>query len=143
MLLKLLRRYNATKHQLNNIEKQLDVHINKKVSDIITNSAVSNDIKIKALCNLIQIIPIDSEHSSMANLLSKVSTKEVKKIWLTASGGPFRDSKKFPKKCFSSLSVEDALNHPTWSMGTKISIDSATLMNKAFELIACAEQYIQ
>ena len=81
------------------------------------------------------IIPIDSEHSSMAHLLSKVEESQVKKIWLTASGGPFRDAQKFPKKIFSQLTAKDALKHPTWSMGAKISIDSATMMNKAFELI--------
>lgn len=82
-----------------------------------------------------KIIPIDSEHSSMANLLSTVKDDEVKKIWLTASGGPFRDKDKFPLEKFSSLMAKDALKHPTWTMGQKISIDSATLMNKAFELI--------
>ncbi len=82
-----------------------------------------------------EIIPIDSEHSSMAHLLSQVKKTEVKKIWLTASGGPFRDREKFPIEKFSQLSKHDALNHPTWEMGQKISIDSATLMNKAFELI--------
>lgn len=81
------------------------------------------------------LIPIDSEHSSMAHLLSKVKKSDVKSIWLTASGGPFRDAQKFPKHIFSELTAKDALKHPTWSMGAKISIDSSTLMNKAFELI--------
>lgn len=82
-----------------------------------------------------RIIPIDSEHSSMQHLLHQVDKNDVEKIWLTASGGPFRDAKKFPKNSFSTLSPKDALNHPTWKMGAKITVDSATLMNKAFELI--------
>lgn len=82
-----------------------------------------------------EIIPIDSEHSSMRHLMSKVSKSHIKYIWLTASGGPFRDAKKFPKESFCSITKKDALKHPTWEMGAKISVDSATLMNKAFELI--------
>lgn len=81
------------------------------------------------------LIPLDSEHSSMKHLMSKVSKSSIKKIWLTCSGGPFRDAQVFPKESFSSLTKHEALQHPTWSMGSKISIDSATLMNKAFELI--------
>ena len=61
--------------------------------------------------------------------------EEVRRIWLTASGGPFRNT---PKSQFSSITVEQALNHPTWRMGKRITIDSATLMNKGFEVIeAC------
>ena len=61
--------------------------------------------------------------------------EEVERIWLTASGGPFRNT---PKSQFSSITVEQALNHPTWRMGKRITIDSATLMNKGFEVIeAC------
>ena len=82
-----------------------------------------------------EIYPLDSEHSSMANLLSKVSKSQIKTVWLTASGGPFRDAKKFPKTSFSTLSPNQAMAHPNWDMGNKISIDSATLMNKAFEFI--------
>ncbi len=85
--------------------------------------------------NNIQLLPIDSEHSSMASLLDKVDKKRIKKIWLTASGGPFREKEKYPLSSFATLTAKEALIHPTWKMGRKISIDSATLMNKAFELI--------
>jgi 1-deoxy-D-xylulose-5-phosphate reductoisomerase len=81
------------------------------------------------------IIPIDSEHSALAELLSKTPRKMVKKLWLTGSGGPFRSAQVFPKSSFPTITKEQALNHPTWKMGAKISIDSATLMNKAFEMI--------
>lgn len=82
-----------------------------------------------------EIFPIDSELSSIENLLTKVERKKVRKIWLTASGGAFLDPGKFPKESFSKLTKSQALNHPTWKMGEKITVDSATLMNKAFELI--------
>lgn len=78
------------------------------------------------------IFPLDSEHSAIFQILSGSNIKEVKKIILTASGGPFlkRDISKF-----DSITVEEALNHPKWKMGKKITIDSATLMNKGFEVI--------
>lgn len=78
------------------------------------------------------IIPIDSEHSAIFQILNHFNNVEIKKIILTASGGPFFNT---PKEEFSSIKVEDALKHPTWSMGKKITIDSATMMNKGFEVI--------
>ena len=81
------------------------------------------------------ILPIDSEHNAVHQCLRGGRIHEVQKIWLTASGGPFRNT---PKEQFASLTVEQALNHPTWKMGRRITIDSATLMNKGFEVIeAC------
>ncbi len=77
-------------------------------------------------------IPVDSEHFSIWTLLQNYSSKNIEKIYITASGGPFL---KLPKKKFSKISVKKALNHPNWSMGKKITIDSATLMNKVFEVI--------
>lgn len=82
-----------------------------------------------------QIFLIDSEHSSFEHLLSVTDKNSIEKLWLTASGGPFRDEEKYPKDSFKTLTVDQALNHPNWSMGKKITIDSATLMNKAFEFI--------
>ncbi len=78
------------------------------------------------------IFPLDSEHSAIFQILSESNIKEVRKIILTASGGPFlnRDISKF-----DSITVEEALNHPKWKMGKKITIDSATLINKGFEVI--------
>ncbi len=79
-----------------------------------------------------EILPVDSEHSAIFQALRAGNGKEIKKILLTASGGPFYGMK---KEELSSITVEDALAHPTWSMGSKITVDSATLMNKGFEVI--------
>jgi 1-deoxy-D-xylulose-5-phosphate reductoisomerase len=81
------------------------------------------------------LLPIDSEHNAVHQCLRGGRMEEVERVWLTASGGPFRDT---PAADFPSISVEQALNHPTWKMGNRITIDSATLMNKGFEVIeAC------
>ena len=81
------------------------------------------------------LLPIDSEHNAVHQCLRGGRMEEVERIWLTASGGPFL---KTPKAKFASITVEQALNHPTWKMGRRITIDSATLMNKGFEVIeAC------
>ncbi len=81
------------------------------------------------------LLPIDSEHNAVHQCMRAGSAVEVKKVWLTASGGPFLDT---PASAFDSITVEQALNHPTWKMGRRITIDSATLMNKGFEVIeAC------
>lgn len=83
----------------------------------------------------VRILPVDSEHSAVFQCLAGESPAAVRRIILTASGGPFRDR---PKETFSSITPEQALNHPTWSMGRRITIDSATLMNKGLEMIeAC------
>jgi 1-deoxy-D-xylulose-5-phosphate reductoisomerase len=79
-----------------------------------------------------RIVPVDSEHSAIHQALRSGTPAEVARIVLTASGGPFR---KRPVETLSSVSREEALRHPTWSMGPKITIDSATMMNKALELI--------
>lgn len=80
----------------------------------------------------IEILPVDSEHSAIFQCLKSGAQKEVKKILLTASGGPFYS---YTKQQLLDMRPEDALAHPTWSMGAKITIDSATLMNKGFEVI--------
>jgi 1-deoxy-D-xylulose-5-phosphate reductoisomerase len=81
------------------------------------------------------LLPIDSEHNAVHQCLRGGRMEEVERIWLTASGGPFL---KTPKAEFASITVQEALNHPTWKMGKRITIDSATLMNKGFEVIeAC------
>jgi 1-deoxy-D-xylulose-5-phosphate reductoisomerase len=79
-----------------------------------------------------KIIPVDSEHSAIFQCLQGATQNEVKSILLTASGGPFRQR---PVDTFSDIKLEDALKHPNWSMGKKITIDSATLMNKGLEVI--------
>ena len=78
------------------------------------------------------ILPVDSEHSAIFQALRSGHAREVRRIILTASGGPFRTR---PLDSFADITPEEALNHPTWSMGKKISIDSATMMNKALEVI--------
>lgn len=79
-----------------------------------------------------KIIPVDSEHSAIFQCLQGAVQSEVQNILLTASGGPFRQR---PLDTFSDIKLEDALKHPNWSMGKKITIDSATLMNKGLEVI--------
>ncbi len=82
-----------------------------------------------------ELIPVDSEHNGVHQCLRAGRHSEVARIILTASGGPFRET---PKEKLASVTPEDALNHPTWKMGKRITIDSATLMNKGFEVIeAC------
>lgn len=78
------------------------------------------------------IIPVDSEHSAIFQSLVGEGDNEVEKILLTASGGPFRN---FTKEQLATVTKADALKHPTWHMGAKITIDSATMMNKGFEVI--------
>src|SRR6476469_895830 len=81
------------------------------------------------------LLPIDSEHNAVHQCMRGGRVSEVERVWLTASGGPFLNK---PKSEFDSITVEQALNHPTWKMGRRITIDAATLMNKGFEVIeAC------
>ncbi len=78
------------------------------------------------------LLPIDSEHSAILQCIQGEPLEKVTKLILTASGGPFRE---YSKTLFGSVTIEEALNHPNWKMGNKITIDSATLMNKGFEII--------
>ncbi|HEV8472224.1 MAG TPA: 1-deoxy-D-xylulose-5-phosphate reductoisomerase [Methylomirabilota bacterium] len=80
----------------------------------------------------VALLPVDSEHSAVFQCLVGHNRGDVHRVLLTASGGPFRE---LPKAKFSTVTVEDALQHPTWKMGAKITIDSATLMNKGLEVI--------
>jgi len=83
----------------------------------------------------VPILPIDSEHNAVHQCLRVGAHDEVKTIWLTASGGPFRQ---LPLEQFASITPEQALKHPTWVMGRRITIDSATMLNKGLEVIeAC------
>ena len=79
-----------------------------------------------------KILPVDSEHSALFQLLQKEDRREIQQVLITASGGPFRNT---PIEDFPSITLEDALKHPTWDMGTKITIDSATMGNKGLEVI--------
>lgn len=80
----------------------------------------------------VQILPVDSEHSAIFQCLQGENKEQIKKILLTASGGPFRGRK---KEKLRDVQVEDALKHPNWSMGRKITIDSATMVNKGLEMM--------
>ena len=82
--------------------------------------------------NKTNFIPVDSEHFSIWYALKGIDKKIIDKIYLTASGGPFLN---YPKKKFDKINMKQAVNHPNWKMGKKISIDSATMMNKVFEII--------
>lgn len=85
-----------------------------------------------ALQNKVPILPVDSEHSAILQSLTGEGNNEIEKILLTASGGPFRT---FTREQMKSVTPAQALRHPNWEMGAKITIDSATLMNKGFEMI--------
>jgi 1-deoxy-D-xylulose-5-phosphate reductoisomerase len=94
---------------------------------------MAGDIVIEqAALNNIKILPIDSEHSAILQCIEGNRKEDIDKIFLTASGGPFLN---LPKKEFDKITPKDALNHPNWDMGKKISVDSATLMNKGLEAI--------
>lgn len=94
---------------------------------------VAGEIMVeKALKNKINVIPVDSEHSAIYQCIMGEINNPIEKIILTASGGPFRGK---DKRFLETISSKDALKHPNWDMGAKITIDSATLMNKGFEMI--------
>ena len=91
--------------------------------EIVMREARDNDVNV---------LPVDSEHNAIFQCLEGKSSSNVRRIILTASGGPFRE---MPRKDFDSITPEQALKHPTWNMGPKITIDSATLFNKGLEMI--------
>lgn len=95
-------------------------------------------IKALAKKNNCRILPVDSEHSAVFMLIEKYGHENVDKIILTASGGPFR---KYTKEELQNVTLEDALKHPTWNMGQKITIDSATLANKGLEVIEAVQLF--
>src|SRR6059036_340575 len=82
--------------------------------------------------NGVRVLAVDSEHSAIFQCLDGKPPSSVRRLWLTASGGPFRTT---PKSEFANITVERALKHPSWVMGRKITIDSATLFNKGLEMI--------
>jgi 1-deoxy-D-xylulose-5-phosphate reductoisomerase len=94
--------------------------------EIVMREATKHDVKVLA---------VDSEHSAIFQCLDGKPPASVRKLLLTASGGPFRDRMAWPKEKFAEITVERALKHPSWVMGRKITIDSATLFNKGLEMI--------
>jgi 1-deoxy-D-xylulose-5-phosphate reductoisomerase len=89
-------------------------------------------IMAEALKHGVQVLAVDSEHSAIFQCLDGKPPESIRQIWLTASGGPFREK---PADEFADITVEQALRHPSWEMGPKITIDSATLFNKGLEMI--------
>ncbi len=83
----------------------------------------------------VRVLAVDSEHSAIFQCLDGKPVESVRRLWLTASGGPFRDAAEWPQERFREITVERALRHPSWVMGRKITIDSATLFNKGLEMI--------
>ncbi len=110
------------------IENNIDLALSNKESLVLAGEVVQNLAKKYS----VNIFPVDSEHSAIWQCLKGESSKDINKIILTASGGPFRQ---LDKENFSEITVAQALNHPNWKMGNKITIDSATMMNKGFEVI--------
>ena len=110
------------------------VKISKKILLANKESIVCgwNLIKKNATKYNTKLVPIDSEHFSISELTKQHTNNEIEKIYITASGGPFL---KLDKKKFKYIKLKDAIKHPKWKMGKKISVDSATLMNKVLEVI--------
>ena len=113
---------------INAIRNKKDVALANKETLVVAGSIVNEELK-KNNCKL---FPIDSEHSAILQCLQGNKLSQVKKIIITASGGSFRNLSRNELK---DVTIEQALNHPNWLMGEKITIDSATMMNKGFEVI--------
>lgn len=110
------------------IKYRKTIALANKETLVTAGSLVMNEAKKMG----VDILPVDSEHSAIFQCLNGESNKEIEKIILTASGGPFRNK---TKEQLINITKNEALKHPNWSMGRKISIDSATLMNKGLEVI--------
>lgn len=113
---------------LMSIERGMDIALANKEVMVVGGELVMQE----AQKHRVNILPVDSEHSAILQCLAGQTRSAVNRIILTASGGPFLG---MTEEELARIKVEDALNHPTWSMGKKITVDSATLMNKGFEVI--------
>ena len=120
--------YQGLEPTLKIIESGTDIALSNKESIVQAGHLVTKLARSKN----VNIFPVDSEHSALWQCMVGEEKNKVRKIILTASGGPFRT---LPQSEFSSITVKQALNHPNWEMGQKITIDSATMMNKGFEMI--------
>lgn len=105
-----------------------DVGVASKESLVLAGDIVVHEAQKRGVA----LLPVDSEHSAILQAISAGKKEEIRRIILTGTGGPFRD---WPEEKIRNASLEEALSHPKWSMGKKITIDSATMMNKALELI--------
>lgn len=113
---------------VNAVKEGKDIALANKESLVIAGDMIS---KLAKNSNS-TILPVDSEHSAIFQCLTGENEKEIEKIYLTASGGPFRN---LSMEDLQNVTIQQALNHPNWDMGNKITIDSASLMNKGFEAI--------
>ena len=123
------------------VRATLEAIKNKKTVALANKETLvmAGDIVIKeARKNNTDILPIDSEHSAILQCLSKINNPFAKRLWITASGGPFLNNTREEMKNFT---VKEALNHPRWSMGKKITVDCATLVNKGLEVIEAHHLY--
>ena len=120
--------YSGLLPTLTAIENRKNIALANKETLVVAGQLVMEAAKN----NNVRIIPVDSEHSAIFQCLQGESHKNMAKILLTASGGPFRS---FPREEMKNVTVKQALNHPNWNMGAKVTIDSATMMNKGFEMI--------
>ena len=116
------------KPTLEAIKCKKDIALANKETLVVAGELVMNEAKKYG----VKILPVDSEHSAIFQCLQGNDLKSVDKIIITASGGPFRG---YSKKQLENVTLNQALNHPKWSMGKKITIDSSTLMNKGLEVI--------
>src|SRR5207248_6996336 len=105
-----------------------DIAVASKEILVMAGEIVMNEARKQG----VRVLAVDSEHSAIFQCLDGKPPESVRRLWLTASGGPFRAT---PKEEFASITVERALKHPSWVMGRKITIDSATLFNKGLEMI--------
>ena len=110
------------------IEAGKDVALANKETLVVAGEIIMNKVREKR----VRLLPVDSEHSAILQCLQGEDIRDVERLILTASGGPFLH---LDRKLFETITVAQALNHPTWKMGNKITIDSATLMNKGLEVI--------
>lgn len=108
-----------------------DVALANKEVMVMAGALVRREVEARG----VTLLPVDSEHSAIFQALAGQRTEDVSRLILTCSGGPFRDATLWPAERLAAASVEAALAHPNWEMGAKISIDSATLMNKGLEVI--------
>jgi len=108
-----------------------DIAVASKEILVMAGETVMNEARKHG----VRVLAVDSEHSAIFQCLDGKPTASVRKLLLTASGGPFRSKTDWPKEKFSEITVERALKHPSWVMGRKITIDSATLFNKGLEMI--------
>jgi 1-deoxy-D-xylulose-5-phosphate reductoisomerase len=120
--------FSGLKPTLRAVEAGKDVALANKETLVVGGELVMAEVRRRGT----RLLPVDSEHSAIFQCLRGENVLDVERLILTASGGPFL---RLPKDQFAAITVAQALNHPTWKMGNKISIDSATLMNKGLEVI--------